>query len=75
MYAHISKVEAIIISTAVIHNIACDLNHVVSNISPELEKLIHLTQFRQRQEVTQNNPNYTIEVTINVIIKYFESFL
>lgn len=57
----VSKIEAIIISTAVILNISRDLNGVVPNRSPELEKLFNLTQFRQRLLVfcSQNNHNHT----------------
>lgn len=43
------KVEAVIVAIAVLHNIAFDLNGSVPNISVELENLINLDNFEQKQ--------------------------
>lgn len=50
---NITKVEAVIVSTTVLHNITCHLNKIVSNISIELEKHIRLKNFEQ-EEIPQD---------------------
>jgi len=70
---NVSKVESVIVATAVLHNIAIDLNELVPNISTEMENLINLSFFEQVTEEQNFRPNGANEITRNTLIRYFET--
>ena len=70
---NVSKVESVVVATAVLHNIAIDLNEIVPNISTEMENLINLSFFEQGAKAQNRRPNGANEITRNTIIRYFKT--
>lgn len=68
-----SKVESVVVATAVLHNIAINLNEIVPSVSTEMENLINLSFFEQGTEAQDRRPNGANEITTNTIIRYFET--
>jgi len=69
----IKKVEAVIVATSVLHNIACGLNETVPNVSVELENHINLEHFEQRTVIQDRQHNGANEITRTTLVRYFES--
>jgi len=57
----------------VLHNTAIDLNEIIPNISTEMEILINLSFFEQGTEAQNRRLIGANEITINTLIRYFET--
>ena len=68
MNVKLERVEAIVVATAVVHNIACDMKEVVPQVSPEIEELIDANNFNQILHATRNDQNVSVR---NAYVAYF----